>query len=228
MSKALSVDLRVRVLAAVADGASHREAAARFGVSPASVSRWRRLEREQGNPKPGALGGDRRSGRIEAPAALIRQLLDEMSDATVEELRQVPGARGYWFGYGTLQRFFRRHRIRRKKTAHAAEQDCPDILKRRWAWFERQPDLEPDRLVFIDETWAKTNMARTHGRAPRGGGIACRHSAWTLANHDIRRGLAHQRHGGADGARRADQRRTLPRPMSSKCWYQTCRPATSS
>ena len=29
-------------------------------------------------------------------------------------------------------------------------------------------DLEPDRLVVIDETWAKTNMARTHGRAPRG------------------------------------------------------------
>lgn len=29
-------------------------------------------------------------------------------------------------------------------------------------------DLEPERLVFIDETWAKTNMARTHGRAPRG------------------------------------------------------------
>jgi transposase len=29
-------------------------------------------------------------------------------------------------------------------------------------------DLDPDRLVFIDETWASTNMARTHGRAPRG------------------------------------------------------------
>lgn len=26
----------------------------------------------------------------------------------------------------------------------------------------------PERLVFIDETWAKTNMARTHGRRPRG------------------------------------------------------------
>lgn len=39
---------------------------------------------------------------------------------------------------------------------------------RRWEWFESQPDLEPDRLVFIDETWASTKMARTHGRAPRG------------------------------------------------------------
>jgi transposase len=29
-------------------------------------------------------------------------------------------------------------------------------------------DLDPDRLVFIDETWAKTNMARTHGRCPKG------------------------------------------------------------
>jgi transposase len=55
-----------------------------------------------------------------------------------------------------------------KKSAHAEEQDRPDILKRRWAWFEAQPDLDPDRLVFIDETWASTNMARTHGRAPRG------------------------------------------------------------
>jgi transposase len=55
-----------------------------------------------------------------------------------------------------------------KKTAHAVEQDRPDILKRRWAWFEGQPDLDPDRLVFIDETWASTKMARTHGRAPRG------------------------------------------------------------
>jgi transposase len=55
-----------------------------------------------------------------------------------------------------------------KKSAHAAEQDRPDILKRRWDWFEGQPELHPDRLVFIDETWATTDMARTHGRAPRG------------------------------------------------------------
>ena len=41
-------------------------------------------------------------------------------------------------------------------------------MKRREDWFEGQLDLDPERLVFIDETWTKTNMARTHGRAPRG------------------------------------------------------------
>jgi len=55
-----------------------------------------------------------------------------------------------------------------KKTAHAAEQNRPDILKRRGDWFDAQLDLDPDRLVFIDETWASTNMARRRGRAPRG------------------------------------------------------------
>lgn len=55
-----------------------------------------------------------------------------------------------------------------KKTAHAAEQDRPDILTRRQEWFDAQPDLDPARLVFIDETWASTNMARCYGRCRRG------------------------------------------------------------
>ena len=38
----------------------------------------------------------------------------------------------------------------------------------REAWFEGQPDLDPARLAFLDETWTSTNMARTHGRSPRG------------------------------------------------------------
>jgi len=51
---------------------------------------------------------------------------------------------------------------------HAAEQERPDILKRREAWFESQLDLDPEKLIFIDETWASTNMARRYGRAPKG------------------------------------------------------------
>jgi transposase len=41
-------------------------------------------------------------------------------------------------------------------------------LRRRQAWFDGQIDLDPARLVFIDETWASTAMARLCGRAPRG------------------------------------------------------------
>ncbi|KQO45452.1 DDE endonuclease [Methylobacterium sp. Leaf86] len=38
----------------------------------------------------------------------------------------------------------------------------------RLAWFEGQPDLDPDRLVFLDETATNTKMARRYGWAPRG------------------------------------------------------------
>jgi hypothetical protein len=41
-------------------------------------------------------------------------------------------------------------------------------MSRRRAWFRGQLDLDPDRLVFIDETGASTKMARLRGRAPRG------------------------------------------------------------
>ena len=41
-------------------------------------------------------------------------------------------------------------------------------MKRREAWFESQLDLDPQKLVFIDETWTTTNMARKCGRAPKG------------------------------------------------------------
>jgi len=55
-----------------------------------------------------------------------------------------------------------------KKTAHASEQDRPDVKARREAWFESQLDLDPERLVFIDETWTTTNMARKCGREQKG------------------------------------------------------------
>ena len=115
MVKALSLDLRVRVLKAVSEGASHRAVAERFGVSAASVSRWRTLARTQGEPRPGLLGGDRRSARIEAQGGLIRDLLEATPDITTEELRAALAGRGHAFGYGTLQRFFRRHGLTRKK-----------------------------------------------------------------------------------------------------------------
>jgi transposase len=55
-----------------------------------------------------------------------------------------------------------------KKTAHASEQDRPDVKAKREAWFESQLDLDPEKLIFIDETWTTTNMARKCGRAKKG------------------------------------------------------------
>ena len=54
MSKALSLDLRTRVLAAIAGGLSCRQAAQRFGVSASSAIRWRALECIQGDARPNA------------------------------------------------------------------------------------------------------------------------------------------------------------------------------
>jgi len=41
-------------------------------------------------------------------------------------------------------------------------------LRQRQDWFAGQLDLEPERLVFIDETWTATNMTRSHGRCAKG------------------------------------------------------------
>jgi transposase len=115
MSKALSVDLRERVVTAVAAGTSCRAAAARFGVSAASAIRWAALAREAGSVAPGPLGGDRRSARIEAHAPLILALIDRKSDITLKEIRADLAAVGISAGIGTLWRFFARRRMTWKK-----------------------------------------------------------------------------------------------------------------
>ncbi|MGB8385281.1 MAG: IS630 family transposase [Dermatophilaceae bacterium] len=167
--KTLSLDLRERVVSAVAAGMSRRQAAERFGVSAASAVRWCAREKETGSPAARPRGGDRWSARIDAHFRLIASLVEESCDITLKELAAQLAERGHRFSIGSLWRFFDRHDITlEKKTAHASEQDRPDILKQREAWFANQLDLDPERLVFIDETWATTNMARKKGRAPKG------------------------------------------------------------
>jgi transposase len=69
---------------------------------------------------------------------------------------------------------------RKKKVLRAAEQDRPDVAAQRQQWRADQPSLDPERLVFIDETWAATNMARRYGRAPVGERLVCAvpHGHW--------------------------------------------------
>jgi transposase len=54
------------------------------------------------------------------------------------------------------------------------------VARRRAQWKKYQGRIDPKRLVFIDETWAKTNMTRRHGRCARGTRLVAKvpHKRW--------------------------------------------------
>jgi len=169
MAQYLSEDLRVRVICAVEGGISRNAAARRFGVSIASAVRWMDAYLRSGRTAPKRRGGDRRSGRIEAQADLLLGVIEDTPDITLAELRaRLIAERGETFAISTIHDFFRRRGVTYKKAAHASEQAREDVAARREAWFELQPELDPLRLIFIDETGATTKMARLRGRSPRG------------------------------------------------------------
>src|SRR4051794_30002702 len=118
MPKALSFDLRSRVLAAIDEGLSCRQAATRFGVSASSAIRWQGMRREGGDARPKPQGGDRLSRRTEAHAELIHAALAEVPDITLPELKARLAEKGAQVSVSALWRFCRRHRITRKKRRH--------------------------------------------------------------------------------------------------------------
>ncbi|KAA0122175.1 IS630 family transposase [Methylobacterium sp. P1-11] len=168
MGRPYSQDLRERVVDA-AGTTSRRQAAARFGVGVATAIRWMAALTTTGTVAPRPQGRARRS-KLDPHEAYLRGLIAERTDITLEEMRTcLKDERDLTVGLGTLWAFLdARGLTYKKKTAHAAEQDRPDVKAAREAWFEGQPDLDPARLVFLDETWTSTNMARTRGRCPRG------------------------------------------------------------
>jgi transposase len=58
--------------------------------------------------------------------------------------------------------------VSKKKTLIASEQDRPDVAEKRLQWRATQQTIDPGKVVFIDETWAKTNLTRRYGRATLG------------------------------------------------------------
>lgn len=75
----------------------------------------------------------------------------------------------------------------------AAEQERPDVARRRSQWALYRGRIDPTRLVFIDETWTKTNMAPLRGWAPVGQRIKAKvpHGHWKTMTF-----LAALRHDG--------------------------------
>lgn len=52
-----------------------------------------------------------------------------------------------------------------KKTLKASEQEREDVKEKREQWKQFQQDVSSSKLIFLDETGAKTNMTRLYGRA---------------------------------------------------------------
>lgn len=116
MAKALSIDLRRRIVDAVEAGASCRAAAARFGVSVSSAIRFVARARTRGNLKPDKRGGNQRSHRIDAHRDLILAWISETPDLTLAEVAErLDGAVGYRPLPSIVCRFFQRHGVTRKK-----------------------------------------------------------------------------------------------------------------
>ncbi|MCH7485638.1 MAG: IS630 family transposase [Proteobacteria bacterium] len=179
MTRPYSEDLRERVVRVVESGTSRNAAAKQFDVSISFVVKLMQRWKQRGTIKADKYGGWRKS-KLAPHADRIRALVKENCDITLDELCALLATEGIETKRSTLGDFLLAQGMSKKKTAHAAEQERPDVAAARAAWRNEQPELIAERLVFLDETWARTNMARRYGRAPRGERVvaAIPHGHW--------------------------------------------------
>jgi transposase len=178
MPNPYSVELRERVIARVESGASRREAAEHFEISPSAAVKWLQRWRDAGSAMAIPHGGS--TSPLEKRANWLLALIAEQPDLTLDEVlvamrkRRIAGSRT------ALWRFFARHKITFKKSLRAAEQERADVARARRRWIREQGMLDSTRLVFIDETAANTKMVRLSGRCPRGERLVGRvpHGHW--------------------------------------------------
>jgi len=166
MARPYSLDLRERVVARVDAVDSCRVVSALFGVSVVSVVKWSQRKRQTGSAAARPMGGARRLVLSGERDWLLARIV-EQPDLTLRALLAELAVRGVAVSYGAVWTFFASEGISFKKSLHTSEQDRANVARRRLHWKTHQGKLDPSRLVFIDETWAKTNMTRTRGRCAR-------------------------------------------------------------
>lgn len=112
----MSGDLRERIVCAVADGSSIRQAALRFAVSPSAAVKLMRRVRETGSSAPARFGGHRRP--VLAPHdALLRALVERKPDITLAEIQaELRQRTGVEVCLATIHARLRRLGLRRKKS----------------------------------------------------------------------------------------------------------------
>lgn len=114
MARAYSLDLRERVVAAVAAGASCRQVAATFRVSVASVVKWSQRFRATGSAAARPMGGNRPYALRGEREWLLRRLT-EQPDITLRALVAELAARGIKVSYYAVWHLFEHEGISFKK-----------------------------------------------------------------------------------------------------------------
>jgi transposase len=164
MGRPYSQDLRERVVAAFRSGLVRAEVAARFRISRSSVQRWVRLDRQTGSVAAKPMGGKRPLALAEHRDWILARIARQ-PDLPLRALLAELHRRGIGARYYALWNLVRQAGLSFKKSLCASEQDRPEVARRREQWKARQGRIDPRRLVFVDETWTKTNMTPLRGRA---------------------------------------------------------------
>jgi len=162
-----SQDLRDRVLRALDRGDRPTEIARRFEVSRIWVYQVRGRVQATGERGSLRIGGYRRS-KLAQSEQQLRGWIAEAPDLTLAELQQRLAGQGVAVKIGALWHQLNKWNLTFKKTLHASEQEREGVQQARKIWLEAQPNMDIEKLVFLDETWATTSMTRSYGRAPRG------------------------------------------------------------
>ena len=116
MTRALSNDLRKRVVEAVGAGESCRAVASRFGVAVSSVVKWSQRYRATGSVAPGKMGGHRKRV-LEPHRAFIVERISQTSHLTLHGLKEELAVRGVHVSHNAVWLFLRREGLRFKKNA---------------------------------------------------------------------------------------------------------------
>jgi hypothetical protein len=130
------------------------------------------------------MGGHKPKALREAHADWLRQRCRGKAFTLRGLVTELAEQRGLRVDYRSVWQFVHDEKLSHKKnTPIAAEQDRPAIARRRGQWIKHQDKVDPRRLVFIDETWTKTNMAPLRGWAPRGQRLQAKvpHGHWKTA-----------------------------------------------
>ncbi len=169
MRKTIPNDLRRRIIHAYESGLTktYEATAEMFSVGRATVNRLLRRKRETGDIKPKERGGDLR--RV-MDLVWVKKYVTKNSDARLRDIADAWLAEtgtsvslsAVWYAMHTIGW------THKKKTPIAVERQKSEVITKRQEFLKIQQDLDPAKLVFLDESGFRLGSEVRYGWSPRG------------------------------------------------------------